>query len=581
MTRGRMTDTGVARWEQYNEAGRRSFGQGNLAEAEEYFLAAVREAELLGPDSAQLAASLNALGQLRLQAKDVAGAQEHLERALAIKERVYGAEHHALVSSLNNLGALHDVKGELDEAERSLTRALAICEQHLQPAHPDLALALNNLARLHVRRREFSKADRLLLRLLEIKRALGKDHPEVATVLGTLAKLRHAVGRNDQAEQLWRQALAIRERAFSPDDLLIATTLEGLADSCAPQAGRIADAVASRERALEIRLVASGAAHPSVAAARAKLDELRARADGPQPQAVPAPPPRSSRELPSPVTPQDERNDVRRPSGGTELPWLDTEPPQRDRDSQQIDLASVEPQMAAPPPAPPAAPPPPRLSPMAPSPFAAPPAPPRELAIDEGFAPPPKVSRVAEPPRAMPPSPPRRSSPRPVPARSSGQRRDVREEYAPRPPRRWLRRLVTVVFLLGLAAGGWVAFVRGYVHPVALLSRAFEAIASHAPSSAPKAAPAPRRSEEESADIIVPESLVSASTDAVADNIARDTVPDDGLHPKVRMEIPGDPAAGTTEVDAVSRAIDRSTKAKLDSAELARAAARQAAPAKP
>ena len=581
-----MTDTGIARWEQYNEAARRSFGQGNLPEAEEYFQAAIREAEVIGAESPQLASSLNALGQLRLQAKDLVGAEEYLGRALAIREKIYGPEHHALVSSLNNIGALHDAKGELDSADAALRRALAICEQQLQPSHPDLALALNNLSRLCFKRRDFSQADRFLLRLLEIKRALGKDHPEVATVLGALGRLRHAVGRHDQAEQLWRQALAIRERAFAPNDPLIATTLESLADCCAPQAGRIGDAIAHRERALAIRVAAGNAGEPVLAAARRKLEELKARASGDlrgEP-AAPPPPPRSSRELPSPVTAEDAASYTPgRASGGNELPWLDAGPSAGERVSQPIELASVEQQFAAPPQRPPqpppapSAPPPLQITHAAPPPFAAPPPPARELAIDEGFAPPPP--RAPEPVRSVSAPPPRRSSPRPVPMETTGPRAAIREEYdEPRPRGRWLRRIVMTLVLAVLATGGWVAYVRGYVHPLALLSAAFETVARHAPSpgGGDSVAPAPRRSQEAVPDIVVPESLVSASTDSAA----RDTVPDDGLHPKVKVDIAGVPA-GASQLDSLSTAIDQTTKAKLDSAERARPAVKQPAPARP
>ncbi|HWE42111.1 MAG TPA: tetratricopeptide repeat protein, partial [Gemmatimonadaceae bacterium] len=221
-----MSETVAARWEEYNEAGRRSVGLGQLAEAEELFRAAVREGEQLGADSPHLATSLNALGQLRLQAKDLAEAERCFTRALAIRQQTYGPDSHAIVPSLNNLSSLHDARGETDKAVELLKRSLEISEKALGGSHPEVTVALNNLAKLYFKRRDFSKADRVLLRLLETKRALGKDHPEVATVLGSLAKLRQAVGKHGPAEQLWRQALAIRERAFAPDDPILATTLE-------------------------------------------------------------------------------------------------------------------------------------------------------------------------------------------------------------------------------------------------------------------------------------------------------------------------------------------------------------------
>lgn len=297
----------LARWEQYNEAGQRSLSNGQLPEAAQALQAAIAEAEQLGPESSQLAATLHALGQLRMQAKEYAAAQEYLERALGMRERTLGREHLSLAPTLTALASIHESRGELEPAEERLRRALEINEQQVGAAHPDVATTLNGLAKLLFKRREFTKADRLLIRLLEIKRALGKEHPEVAAVLASLARLRQVVGKPDQGEQLWRQALAIRERNFSPNDPLLATTLEQLADCCAAQTGKLADAMALRERALAIRESALGAGHPSVAAARAKLEALQGSPPSAQAAAdvLELDPPflRTSQEIPMPALP--------------------------------------------------------------------------------------------------------------------------------------------------------------------------------------------------------------------------------------------------------------------------------------
>lgn len=326
-----MTESLAARWEQYNDAGRRAFSQGHLEEAEEAFRAAVREGEKLGAESPQVAASLNAVGQIRFQVRDYAAAEPLLTRGLAIREKLFSGQGHALVPSLNTLAALYDATGDSDRAEALLRRSLAISEHHLGPSNPEVSVTLSNLAKLCFKQRDFAKADRLLLRLLEIKRALGKDHPEVATVLGSLAKLRQIVGKHEQGEQLWRQALAIRERCFAPNDLLLATTLENVADCCAPVPGRVAEAITLRERAMGIREHATSPNHQAIAAARVKLNELRlrARADTALP---PQPPPRrSSQELPSPVTSQEFssalQGEAKRLRHSDELPWIQLDGP--------------------------------------------------------------------------------------------------------------------------------------------------------------------------------------------------------------------------------------------------------------
>lgn len=322
-----MTESLAARWEQHHEAGRQALSHGLLSEAEHALAAAVSEAEQLGPDSPQLGTSLNALGQLRTQTRDYAGAEACLTRALAIRERAFGSDGQALVPTLNALAALHDARNEHERAASLLRRALGISEHHLGPSHPEVSVGLNNLAKLYFKRRDFAKADRLLLRLLEIKRGLGKDHPEVATVLGSLGKLRQAVGKPDHGVHLWRQALAIRERCFAPNDPVIATTLENLADCCAALEGRVAEAIMLRERALAIREHATGGVGATISAARAKLQELRARDIPSAPPAEPLPR-RSSQELPSPILSDEvpaflRDEEVQRPSG--DLPWLDTE----------------------------------------------------------------------------------------------------------------------------------------------------------------------------------------------------------------------------------------------------------------
>lgn len=571
-----MSETVAARWEEYNEAGRRSVGLGQLAEAEELFRAAVREGEQLGADSPHLATSLNALGQLRLQAKDVAEAESCFTRALAIRQQKHGPDSHAIVPSLNNLSALHDAKGETDKAVELLKRSLEISEKALGGSHPEVALALNNLAKLYFKRREFSRSDRVLLKLLETKRALGKDHPEVATVLGSLAKLRQAVGKHGPAEQLWRQALAIRERAFAPNDPILATTLENVADCCAAQEGKLGDAIALRERAIAIRETAMGGAHPSLASARTKLDELRARPGAAAAAATTnaPPPPRTSQEVPSPLLSAE----VPPFPGATpsvptpELPWiqLDAEPT-GERPPARLELMGTEPPSVAIPRraldrTPSATPRPPVI------PAQIPPVPRRgssELLFTDSLAPEATPPQPRHPDRGI-----RRAAP-PPPARAARPRTPPRSHAAP--PRAHMRMpptmtesdgrskkalLVAVTLVMLVGAGGWLAFSRKSSTPATLLaaplSRSEPARATTSAVTPPAAiapvaaAPVSRRSAD------------SANTTRTAKQkpaLARSSMPT----LEADLATPAIPAS--VDVDAVTRRIEQSTKAKVDSAE--------------
>ncbi|MCK5521695.1 MAG: tetratricopeptide repeat protein, partial [Thiomargarita sp.] len=151
-------------------------------------------------------------------------------RALAIIEKVLGAEHPDTATSLNNLALLLSNKGDYDSAEPLYRRALAIREKVLGAEHPDTAQSLNNLALLLSKKGNYDGAEPLYRRALAIhKQVLGAEHPSTATSLNNLALLLSNKGDYDGAEPLYRRALAIREKVLGAEHPDTATSLNNLA----------------------------------------------------------------------------------------------------------------------------------------------------------------------------------------------------------------------------------------------------------------------------------------------------------------------------------------------------------------
>jgi len=91
--------------------------------------------------------------------------------------------------------ALHDA-GDYRHAEEPWTQALAIREKALGPEHPDVATSLNNLAGLYRAQGQYAKAEPLYQRALAIaEKALGPEHPNVATLRKNYAALLRAAGQ--------------------------------------------------------------------------------------------------------------------------------------------------------------------------------------------------------------------------------------------------------------------------------------------------------------------------------------------------------------------------------------------------
>jgi tetratricopeptide (TPR) repeat protein len=94
--------------------------------------------------------------------------------------------------------------GRYSDAEPLYKRALAIHEKALGPDHPDVATSLNNLAALYNSQGRYADAEPLLKRSLAIReKVLGPAHPDVATSLNNLAFLYKSKRRYADAEPLY------------------------------------------------------------------------------------------------------------------------------------------------------------------------------------------------------------------------------------------------------------------------------------------------------------------------------------------------------------------------------------------
>ena len=106
-------------------------------------------------------------------------------------------------------------QGRYQEAIKVAQQTLTIQEKALGPDHPDVATSLNNLALLYKTLGDFAKAEPLYKRALAIwEKTLGPEHPDVATSLNNLANLYVSLGDYAKAEPLYKRALVIREKAL-------------------------------------------------------------------------------------------------------------------------------------------------------------------------------------------------------------------------------------------------------------------------------------------------------------------------------------------------------------------------------
>ena len=156
--------------------------------------------------------------------------------------------------------------GESAEATPLAREALAICEKALGEDHPDIATALDNLASVLQDQGAYREARPLYERALAIReKALGVDHLDVASTLNNLASLLCEEAAYAEARLLFERAIAIKEKALGEDHLDVALSLNNLG-TLIHALGACREAQRLFERALAIKEKALGKDDASLAA---------------------------------------------------------------------------------------------------------------------------------------------------------------------------------------------------------------------------------------------------------------------------------------------------------------------------
>jgi len=90
---------------------------------------AIRE-KVLGADHPDTATTYNNIAGVYYSLGDYEQALERLEKALAIQEKVLGADHPDTAATYNNIGLVYDSLGDYEQAQEWYEKALAIQKKH-------------------------------------------------------------------------------------------------------------------------------------------------------------------------------------------------------------------------------------------------------------------------------------------------------------------------------------------------------------------------------------------------------------------------------------------------------------------
>ncbi len=242
---------------------------------------AIRQALYGSPARPEVAEVILLLADAKAAQKQTAAAQDLYQRVLSIRELAVGAGVPVVARAMIGMAKIHLLEGQRAKAQPMTLGALEIQRTHFGPQHPVIANTLVLLAELHAAAGEMDQAREYAGQALSIrKQAYGLQHPivldtlvivermespragsrsgggsdqgieKVAKSLVSRAEAYEGLKRDDQAEQLYRQALTLFEG--QSDSLVKADVLTRYADFLKKE-GRPGEAEPLRKQADKIR----------------------------------------------------------------------------------------------------------------------------------------------------------------------------------------------------------------------------------------------------------------------------------------------------------------------------------------
>jgi serine/threonine protein kinase/Tfp pilus assembly protein PilF len=210
---------------------------GNYDRAEEMYRAALAiNRKLFGPNSPEVAVSLNDLGIALCKEDKLTEAESAHQEALEIRRRLFGNENADVAASLNDLATVFRHQGRKPEAEALTREALSIRRKLFGDDSLEAADTLHNLSVVLGDEDKRAEAESAAKEMLAIRRRLlGNDNPLVASALVDVAWAANGSGKLDEAISTERDALAMQRKFLGDEAPDVAKSLNTLGQMLARQ----------------------------------------------------------------------------------------------------------------------------------------------------------------------------------------------------------------------------------------------------------------------------------------------------------------------------------------------------------
>jgi CHAT domain-containing protein/tetratricopeptide (TPR) repeat protein len=169
------------------------------------------------PDDLEVARSQFNLGWVRLERGEFNRALDLFERSLALRLKRLPADASLIADTLDQIGLVFIRIERFDAAQQTLVGAQAIRERREASEPLRLAQTLELIGWLHRYAGDFGEAQRVVDHVLDLRRRLSPEHPDLASAVQLAGDVAWHEGQIDRARTLWEEGLTLLERRVAVD----------------------------------------------------------------------------------------------------------------------------------------------------------------------------------------------------------------------------------------------------------------------------------------------------------------------------------------------------------------------------
>ncbi len=240
--------------------------QGEYAKALEYGqkALAIRQ-NVYGEEHPDVADSCHNIGDAYYEQGEFAKVLEYYEKALAIRLKVYGEEHPDVAASFNDMCIISRELGQYGKALEYGQKSFLIRQKIYGNEDPSVAISSVNIGSVYYYQREYAEAlDYYQQSLAIMLRVYGEEHPNIAILHNNIGSVCQALGKYAEALEHAHKALAIDLNVYGEEHPNVADSYHNIGTTYYRQ-GEHGKALEYYQKSLAIRLNISGQEHPRVA----------------------------------------------------------------------------------------------------------------------------------------------------------------------------------------------------------------------------------------------------------------------------------------------------------------------------